>query len=281
MGDRSKIEWTDASWNPVRGCSPMSAGCTNCYAARQAHRFSGPGKPYEDLTGLTKRGPVWLGTIKLMPEILDQPLRWRKPRRVFVCSMSDLFHEAVPNEYIDRVFAIMALCPQHTFQVLTKRPRRALAHLSRRYLPGAIWDAHIMAGGFGGKCDWPLPNVWLGVSVENQKTADERIPHLLQTPAAVRFVSAEPLLGPVKFGDLLCGRSARGFQEQGINWCIVGGESGPGARCCEVSWIRSIVEQCREAKTPCFVKQDSGPKPGKQGRIQGDLWGLKEFPDGA
>ena len=282
----TKIEWTDTTWNPVRGCSIVSPGCTNCYAMKQAHRFSGPGGAYEGLTTLTNGGPVWTGDVRLVPEALSAPLRWRKPRRVFVNSMSDLFHENVPDTFIDQVFAVMALCPQHTFQVLTKRPKRM-----RRYLtaPKVLFEIDSVSIQMLSKRtgqtvvnlprrDWPLPNVLLGVSVENQATADERIPLLLRTPAAVRFVSCEPLLGAVRIDDIyvdgdvlkpLVGlrwtRTPAHFATPGmtvlqppgprIDWVIVGGESGPGARPCDVRWIRSVVGQCKAAGTACFVKQ--------------------------
>lgn len=253
MGD-SKIQWTDAVWNPVRGCSHISAGCANCYAARQAHRFDtcSERSPYHGLTKpLDPWGRVrWSGEVRFVPEMLDAPLRWRRPRRVFVNSMSDLFHESVTDEQIAAVFGVMAACPQHVFQVLTKRPERMARWFE--------WFA-TMSPGLDG---WPLPNVWLGVSCEDQRAADERIPLLLQTPAAVRFVSCEPLLGPVNFarsglafGVPLANGSRWFGSKPGIDWVIVGGESGPGARPCDVEWIRSIVRQCRAAGVPVFVKQ--------------------------
>ena len=286
MSGSTKIEWTDTTWNPVRGCSIVSAGCTNCYAMKQAHRFAGPGGAYEGLTTLTNGGPVWTGDVRLVPELLDAPLRWRKSRRVFVNSMSDLFHESVPDTFIDQVFAVMALSPQHTFHVLTKRPERMRswggATGAEKAVRGRAWEML----GYMPKYEhhdvisrpWPLPNVWLGVSVENQATADERIPLLLRTPAAVRFVSCEPLLGAVRIDDIyvdgdvlkpLVGlrwtRTPAHFATPGmtvlqppgprIDWVIVGGESGPGARPCDVRWIRSVVGQCKAAGTACFVKQ--------------------------
>jgi len=217
----------------------------------QAHRFSGEGKPYEGLTTI-RRGKVdWAGHARLVPEMLAQPLRWKKPQRIFVNSMSDLFHESLSNEDIAAVFMVMAACPQHTFQVLTKRPKRAME-----------WFR------------WPLPNVHLGVSVEDQATADERIPLLLQCPAAVRWVSAEPLLGLVDLGSLPSasgiGKDLDALNNGGVDpaalvaskldWVVVGGESGHGARPCNVDWIRSIVSQCKAARVPVFVKQ-LGSKP--------------------
>lgn len=230
----TKIQWTDKVWNPVTGCTKVSAGCKNCYAERIAGRRLPAG-------GFVDRA---FTDVRCHPERLDAPLRWRKPRRVFVNSMSDLFHEDVPAQFIGNVFNVCSRCPQHTFQVLTKRPERM------RRIIGAVP---------------PPPNVWLGVSVEDQATADERIPLLLQTPAAVRFVSYEPALGPVRLTSITDGTFGRdalrvddnslGWPEKHIDWVIVGGESGPGARPCDVAWVRSVVEQCRAAGVPCFVKQ--------------------------
>lgn len=282
MGDRTGISWTDATWNPIRGCSRVSEGCRNCYAENVAARFSRPGQPYEGLAvnrlvqsmhGL-KTEPRWTGEVRFVPEQLDQPLRWKRPRRIFVNSMSDLFHEKLTDEQIDQVFAVMALAPQHTFQVLTKRPDRMgdyiTNHVASKRSDVWVWNGPVTEDGKNGaNMRFPLPNVWLGVSVENQQTADERIPLLLQTPAAVRFVSAEPLLGPVNFDRIGTWRSEPlsaldeqvGYVERPrLDWVIVGGESGPGARLCDVAWIHSIVEQCRDAGVACFVKQ-LGAKP--------------------
>jgi protein gp37 len=294
VSDQSAIEWTDATWNPVRGCSRVSEGCRNCYAEGVAARFSGPGRPYEGLARFTPHGPQWTGEIRLVPEKLDEPFHWRKPRKVFVNSMSDLFHEDVPDEFIAAVFGVMAAAPQHTFQILTKRAERLprwfawLEQMADR--AAAVFDedpiswrrAHILraaglragvhhtasAGDIEAR-GWPLPNVWLGVSVENQAAADERIPELLATPAAVRFLSCEPLLGPVNLrkvgGDTDCldpddtgheiGGPAGWIAGPAIDWVIVGGESGRRARPLEVAWARSLVEQCRAAHVPVFVKQ--------------------------
>lgn len=295
MSDKTGIAWTDATWNPVRGCSRVSEGCRNCYAEAVAARFSGPGQPYE---GLARRVPLkhstqdvprWTGKVRMVEHVLDQPLRWTRPRRIFVNSMSDLFHESIPYEQIARIFGVMLLAERHTFQVLTKRPKRMAewfrwigsnpVHLAetaaspKRYVVGAaasclaILGASLSDGQARGplftawiagrlmpapdaaiRMRWPLPNVWLGVSVEDQATADERIPLLLEAPAAVRFVSAEPLLGPVVFGLAYSERVE-------IDWVIVGGESGAGARPMDVAWARSIVAECRAAGVPVFVKQ--------------------------
>ena len=273
MSTGTTIEWADAVWNPVRGCSIVSKGCTNCYAMRQAHRFSGSGKPYEGLTKLTKGGPVWTGKVRLVPELLDAPLHWKKPRRIFVNSMSDLFHGDVPDEFIDKVFAVMALCTQHTFQVLTKRPERMLSYMKRLGSSAKLLDAGARSLGYTLEFQgvyfacWPLQNVWLGVSVEDQAAADERIPLLLQTAAAVRWVSAEPLLGPVSLRWLAAwdGKALKpggpgtetneldGLRE--LNWVVVGGESGPGARPSHPDWFRSLRDQCAAAGVSYFFKQ--------------------------
>jgi len=269
MSDHSHIQWTDATWNPVRGCVKVSPGCAHCYAETFAERFRGvPGHPYEHGFDL-----------RLVPEKLHEPLSWKKPRRVFVNSMSDLFQDGVPDSYIDQVFAVMALAPQHTFQVLTKRAERmreyfnnsaplANGRVVRRFTDLMI-QRHLGAVTWPG---WPLPNVWLGVSVENQHFADERIPLLLQTSAAVRFISAEPLLGPVDISDYLepicdCSKfdsiGSGAFHDEScpagggsLDWVICGGESGAGSRPFEVNWARSIVQQCaRQPRVPVFVKQ--------------------------
>ena len=268
----SGIEWTDRSdWNPTRGCTRVSEGCRNCYAERIAARFSDQGQPFHGVAERTAAGPRWTGKVELIEERLSRPLRWRKPARIFVNSTHDLFHESVPDEWIDRVFAVMALAPQHTFQLLTKRPLRMLDYLKGHAGGGRhIWKAaqEIKMPGGRHKPDttWPVPNVWIGVSCEDQPSADKRIPLLLQVPAAVRFVSAEPLLGPINLAQAAYGKGhprpppeiqARQTNHPvaGIDWVIAGGESGPRARPCELAWIRSIVKECREADVPCFVKQ--------------------------
>ncbi len=306
MSETSNIEWTDATWSVTKGCAILSEGCRNCYAMKFAHRFSGPGGRYEGLTVLGNHGPRWKGNVELLPQNLDKPLRWRRPRKIFVNSMSDLFHEDIPNEYIAAVFGVMAACPLHTFQVLTKRAARMRewfewiaqrdqvgdgihACITEMFgVPGLNEyltrnDSH--EGSDPGEWDhlvedppeWPLPNVHLGVSAENQATADERIPLLRKVPAVVKFVSAEPLLGPVNiFGvDQEDGEYGPGWDlkhvehrtdygtgiehdvdaQTGIDWVIVGGESGPCARPCDIAWIRSIVEQCKAADVPLFCKQ--------------------------
>ena len=209
MADHSAIEWTDATWNPVTGCSVVSPGCTNCYAMRLAGTRLAHLPSRAGLTRASKAGPVWTGEVRFNADWLTQPLRWRRPRRIFVCAHGDLFAEGVPDEWIDRVFAIMGLAHWHSFQVLTKRPARMREYLTDRCVTDRIGarqraiDPRASAyENAGMDAPWPLPNVWIGVSVEDQTRADDRIPHLLATPAAVRFVSAEPLLEPVQFSAI-------------------------------------------------------------------------------
>lgn len=280
------IAWTDETWNPVRGCSRVSEGCRHCYAETMAARFCGPGQPYEGLARRAANGEArWTGEVRMVPERLSDPLRWRRPRRVFVNSMSDLFHESLTNEQIAAVFGVMAAAPQHTFQVLTKRAKRmrewfewargaftaqqrgivSAPNTSRAMLDAAAEYLGVQNTALDNawkRLDddaWPLPNCWLGVSVEDQKSADERIPHLLACPAAVRWVSAEPLLAEVDFTRLRHDPSvptdAMRHLRARLDWIVVGGESGPGARPFVLEWARAIVQQCREAGTKVFVKQ--------------------------
>lgn len=260
MGDKSGIEWTDATWNPVAGCSPVSEGCRNCYAARQALRMgSNPNEKVRAAYGGTaemrgagsSRRAVFTGRVNLLADRLDQPLRWKRPRRVFVNSMSDLFHPDVPFEFVDRVYDVMCRSPQHTFQILTKRPERMAEFFAAREPEG-----HLLRP--------PLPNVWLGTSVEDQAAADDRIPHLLRTPAAVRFLSCEPLLGPVELDfdwlqppnpDPLPTDGRFRQPENGIHWVIVGGESGPGARPMHPDWVTDLYLKCADADVAFFFKQ--------------------------
>ena len=270
------IEWTDATWNPVRGCSRVSEGCRNCYAERIAARnlpgMRSPTNPLATFAIQTSDGPRWTGKVELIEEKLTEPLHWKKPRRVFVNSMSDLFHESLPDEAIDRVFAVMALCPQHTFQVLTKRPERMRQWCERLQKMADDWAPHTVAKTFTASdvlnfrwmhetfgrgpafpnTSWPLPNLWLGVSVENQETADSRIPELLRTPAALRFISYEPALGPL--GDNLWWLWPKRCVTR-IDWVIAGSESGPGSRPDHPDWFRSVRDQCQAAGVPFFMKQ--------------------------
>jgi protein gp37 len=264
MSDKTKIEWTDASWNPVSGCSKVSQGCKNCYALRDWGRLSANPKT------------VYFGReftdVMCHPERLDQPLRWKKPRKIFVNSMSDLFHEDVPDSFIDQVFDIMESATHHVFQVLTKRAKRQRDYLIARADSKGAVPAHI----------------WIGISVEDQATANERIPLLMLTPASVRWLSMEPLLGPVDI-DLAMygpedspdrhGLSCFGFtdgagEESFINWVVVGGESGPNARPMHPSWARSLRDQCKTARVPFLFKQWGEWAPTGDEPVKGDLTAL-------
>jgi protein gp37 len=230
----SKIEWTDATWNPVAGCSIMSAGCTNCYAMRMAARLEAMGQAkYRGLTKRTRKQAVWTGKVTLDHKALEIPHSWSKPRFVFVNSMSDLFHESVPASFVANVWRTMEATPHHTYQILTKRPDRM------RAITGELRQ---------------LPNVWLGTSVEGPKVLD-RIDELKQIPAAVRFISFEPLIGSVGEVNLT-----------GIHWAIVGGESGPHARPMRVEWIEEIERACRRAGAAFFFKQWGGKNKKAAGR---------------
>jgi protein gp37 len=350
MADKSAIEWTDATWNPIVGCSILSPGCTHCYAMGMAARIEAmtvalkakgqTGAPHYDGTTRKAKGTtIWTGKVALAPDhILTEPLTWKRPRKIFVNSMGDLFHEDVPDAWIDKVFAVMALAPQHTFQVLTKRAKRMREYMNERWQPA---PAHRLAWPGGDAIDipaetkgedredqvraacepfleklglvdtdndelwtedgnakamtwtWPLKNVWLGVSAERQTEWDERTEHLVHTPAATRFVSIEPMLGPIdcRFGvhhhpdnapslELAAVvRAARwhvaNFAGVGIiDWIIVGGESGPGARPMHPDWARSIRDQCAAAGVPFFFKQwgEWAPhKPTWGGDLGGDV----------
>jgi protein gp37 len=312
MSENTSIEWCDNSWNPIRArsangrkghfCEKISAGCKNCYASRMQSRFG----MFPYLAENRSKVELFLDE-----KVLLKPLSWKgrslyEPGsekavgyqhglRIFVCSMTDLFHEGHSDEWLDRIFAVMALCPQHIFQVLTKRPQRMADYVEGRSETGC--------GMRGALVRWPLPNVHLGVSCENQAAADERIPLLLQTPAAVRFISAEPVLGPINLEwlghdgdgviDALHGEdwTEEWLSDDGsercrtivnwrakLDWVIIGGESGPSARPCDLAWIRHIVEQCKAAGTACFVKQlgahpygEWGPYSDYAGRTQDDV----------
>ena len=245
MSVGSSIEWTEATWNPVAGCTPVSPGCLNCYAARMAIRLgSMPNKAGDKYRGLAQKSraglPVFNGEINLDYEALKAPLSWRLPRVIFVNSMSDLFHENVPLKFIREVFDVMERCPQHTFQVLTKRPERALE--------------------LADKLNWS-DNVWMGTSVES-KQYYERIRLLQRIPAKVRFLSCEPLLGELRRIPL-----------KGIHWVIVGGESGPGSRPMAGTWVMNIKKQCEAKSLPFFFKQWGGVRKKEAGReLEGQIW---------
>lgn len=256
MSRKSKIEWTNNTWNPVTGCSKVSEGCKNCYAERDWKRLSAPTRGLPLKHGNTRN--IYTGRpftdVRCHPERLDQPLRWKKPKRIFVNSMSDLFHESVPEPFLNEIFGVMSLCPQHTFQILTKRPERMMTYLSQGDIEDLIRDGQFQIAKevvdpweYEYEIEeYPLPNVWLGVSVEDQHTADERIPLLLQTPVEIRWVSVEPLLGSVNLSSFLYGK---------IDWAVCGGESGPNARPMRADWARSVRDQCIAADVPFFFKQ--------------------------
>ena len=339
MATKTGIAWTDATWNPVRGCERVSEGCRRCYAEILAARHSYPGGWGEGLAKwITRKDGTkearWTGVLQTVESLLDAPLRWRKPRRIFVNSMSDIFHDDVAFEFVDRMFAVMASTARHCYQILTKRPERMLQYMQRvaegapmagqryeremrehfdRYkldflegysIPSPptpelrfIYDSatmqekrprspdgttlkHGFSGGEFHWRGWPLSNVWLGVSAEDQDTFDERITLLLQTPAAVRWVSLEPLLGHI---DLI------GKDEQNsalhtynnrprLDWGVVGAESGSDFRQMDMEAARYIIRQFQDAGVPLFVKQDNGPRPGLQGRFTAEEWALKEYP---
>ena len=269
MSDKTGIAWTDATWNPVTGCTKVSPGCAHCYAEALSKRF---GRSFE---------------VTLHPERLDEPLHWRKPRRVFVCSMSDLFHEDVPDDFIARVWNTMASATTecshrrfadhdeecwtgepHIFQVLTKRPVRMAHFLDDDWDSGLnrtmeYWPGDAVLSVMREVGNWPLPNVWVGTSIENDRWVG-RANALRDTPAAVRFISAEPLLGPLPSLDLT-----------GIDWLIIGGESGPHARPMDPQWVRDLIVKARDAGTAVFVKQMGGLRPG--GPIP-DEFNIREYP---
>lgn len=274
MSNNSKIEWTEVTWNPVTGCNKISAGCKNCYAETMHKRLQGMGQTKYQAN--FNNGPV------VWEDSLREPFKWKKPRRVFVNSMSDLFHEDVPFSFIDQVFAVMASTPQHTYQILTKRADVMEKWFNYRH---TTWVNEGMQGderiryaawhNFGKeiayeKWQWPLPNVWIGVSVENQEQANNRIPYLLRVPAALRFLSCEPLLGPVNLKNIVINQKSEFNALDGsrfyldklvevkrdkIDWVIAGGESGHGARPMHPDWVRSLRDQCKDAGVPFFFKQ--------------------------
>lgn len=294
MSDRSAIEWCDATWGVVLGCDKVSEGCRNCYAIRSSYRAAHlphTAALYQGLTEKRADGSLnWTGEVVLAYDRLTLPLSWKKPRRVFVNSQSDLFHERVPFGFVANVWQVMAETPQHTYQILTKRPER-MRDFVRRWVGGLDWSTPGV-----------LPNVWLGVSVEDQRAADERIPLLLDTPSALRWLSCEPLLGPIDLGripyrgdqpyelDVLGWRyrpagsghhdtlMSFGLASLGrVDWVVAGGESGPRYRPMDVAWARSLRDQCQAARVPYFFKQHGGRTPKAGGReLDGREW--SEFP---
>jgi protein gp37 len=325
MAVKSNIEWTDSTWNPIRGCTPISPGCKNCYASSVAKRFSGPGLPYEGLVRINAKGEhtdEWNGTIKFVEKHLMDPLKWKEPRKIFVNSMSDLFHENVTDEMRNLIFAVMALCPQHTFQILTKRPERIVEYFGRLKTAADSWAAkigksftpsdllnlnwmhwrvnHGPAFPYG---PWPLPNVWLGTSAENQECFDKRMPHLdaVARQGWTTFLSLEPLLGPIDVqypvsvypkGAPMCCTGVGGYHIEcgcqgmpteppmfySVKQVIVGAESGHGHRPMEEEWVRDIQRACAYWKIAFFYKQKivNGKKVGLPA-LDGKIY--HEFPE--
>ena len=348
MGVETGISWCDSTWNAIRGCSRVSEGCRFCYAESTAYRFSGNGQPYNGLAVLQNGHAHWTGKIEFVEKHLLDPLKWKpikeswgilggevreRPRRIFVNSMSDLFHENVTDEMRDKIFSVMALCPQHIFQCLTKRPERMLEYLTGEHksVCGDMTSAKGECALVYGRparffpqafkklplnqytdMKWPLPNVWMGVSCEDQKTADQRIPILLQTPAAVKFISAEPLLGPIDLewpisiypdGPPIC---CSGLPNEcgcmgmpidppllhGLHWVVTGGESGSHARPMLSRWAEDIKRQCDSWNVAFFHKQNGewvdagheefGKLPTREKRAlrsDGTEWDLKDMPE--
>lgn len=273
MADKTSIEWCHATINAISGCTPTSPGCTNCFAMR-AGSMNRPHHPSTGLTQPSKAGHVWTGAVRLNEAALVKPLAWGKPRRIFWNAHGDPWHESVPFEWVDREMAIAARTPQHRHLFLTKRSGRMRRYFTNTHTPERILEAAKQLGGLPKTWSWPLPNVWLGVSVEDQQRADERIPDLLATPAAIRFASAEPLLGPLnlmrvmtsavpgaKWINALTGCAFGEFGNPGprisygLDWVIVGGESGQGSRPLHPVWPRSLLRQCLDTRTAFLMKQ--------------------------
>jgi protein gp37 len=284
----TKIEWAEETWNPVTGCTPISEACQNCYAKRMAKRLAGR-------CGYPKDEPF---KVTLHPDKLEQPLKWKKPRRIFVCSMGDLFHEDVPVMNIIDCLSTMAEAHWHTFLILTKRPERMMDIITHPTVANDVW-LQTSRGVNAEPSPWPLPNIWLGVTAENQARADERIPILLQIPAAKRFVSVEPMLGPLDLTNIRfdkwtvmnllegCGITNRpGYMGQSlpnvhcnkIDWVICGSESGPNHRKTKIEWIRDLREQCISANVPFFLKQmEINGRMVKMPELDGKIWA--QFPE--
>jgi protein gp37 len=284
MTDRSAIEWTQATWNPVTRCDRISPGCQHCYALILARRLKAMGQAKYQADGRPPTSGPGFG-VALHPHTLGEPLRWRRPRRIFVCSMADLFHARVPDAFIAQLFATMAATPQHTYQVLTKRPGRMARLLGSDAFPQAVFD-HTVAAHGATSLTWPLSNVWLGTSVEDQQRANQRIPNLLAAPAVTRFLSCEPLLGPIDLGLAISQQTAptngrgltrttvhlthccqRALRDAEIHWIIAGGESGPSHRPVDPAWVRSLRDQALAGKVAFFFKQWGGLTSGAGGRL--------------
>lgn len=274
MSTTSKIEWTEKTWNPTTGCDRISAGCDNCYALTLAKRLKGMGQAkYQNDGDPRTSGPGFGVTIH--PDALTDPLKWQKPTTVFVNSMSDLFHARIPREFVAKVFGVMAATPQHTYQVLTKRPERMARMLNDADWRSSVFLRESVTRGAERRDlpTWPLSNVWMGTSIESDEHT-KRADALRATPAAVRFISAEPLLGPLPSLDLT-----------GIDWLIAGGESGPGSRPMDLDWVRDLIAKCRESGTAPFVKQLGALQTTRQKDKKGGDWSawpadlrVREYP---
>ena len=291
---KSKIEWTDRTWNPVTGCTKISPGCQNCYAERMSKRLAGR-------AGYPEDNPF---RVTFHHDRLNEPLKWNKPSRIFICSMGDLFHDSVSDEQIDLVFAVMAMAKQHTFLLLTKRAERMAAYINKHdrleQIRKMTWVAYPGYTYLNTPVPyWPMPNVWLGVTAENQEQADKRIPILLQTPAEVRFVSVEPMLAQVDLESIpfdrytkmnvlqgcgittrpgTMGQSIPNIYSNKLDWVICGGESGPGARPMHPDWARSLRDQCKFAGVPFFLKQmPINGKLVKMPELDGVVW--NDYPE--
>jgi protein gp37 len=316
VGDKTGIEWTDATWNPVTGCDRVSPGCDHCYAMTLAPRLKAMGSAHYQTDGDPRTSGPGFG-LAMHPDALDKPIRWRRPRRIFVNSMSDLFHKDVTQEFIAQVFAVMALAAHHQFQVLTKRPGRmrsllrsedfheqVVEEVTTMIAAGTKGPVEFMRtdaehGNLWGPSTWPLANVWLGTSVEDQKWADVRVPLLLDTPAAVRFLSMEPLLGPVDLARALdrwepngaewdAAPAGRFYARQMLHWIIVGGESGDGARPMHPQWARDLRDQAEKAQIAFLFKQwgawasaeDSGVRNVRMSKNRFQYESVRFAPDG-
>jgi protein gp37 len=288
--NKTKIEWADATWNPITGCTKISPGCQNCYAERMAKRLAGRcGYPADEPFKVT-----------LHPDRLDQPLKWKKPRTVLVSFMGDLFHEDAPDKYIIDCLSIMAEAWQHTFIILTKRPARMKDIIAHETVANDVW-LQTSRGVNAEPSPWPLPNIWLGVTAENQEQADKRIPILLQIPAVVRFVSVEPMLGPVDLTQIDIGGNVwinsltgdcKSYHPYGgmwkitesknkLDWVICGGETGPGARPMHPDWVRGLRDQCQASGTPFFFKQHGEWSHDSQDAQKEDATRVHIWPDGS
>ncbi|MBO0752504.1 MAG: phage Gp37/Gp68 family protein [Bradyrhizobiaceae bacterium] len=281
MTAHHRIAWADAVWDPVRGCSRKSAACVNCYAEAETAQSAQQGGWGEGFASITADGPKWTGTVALHEDRLMLPLAITRPSRIFVNAFADVFHEEMADMAIDRVFAVMATAPQHRYVILTKRQKKMQAYMADPATSGRVAAAVAALGRNGKLACWPPANLWLGVTTENQKEAERRVPVLLRTPAAVRFIAAEPLLSAVELRpEWLAHPGAAGPT---IDWVMAGGESGPNARPIEVAWVRALRDQCARTATPFYWTNWGASMPDGQAADDGFLDGVlhRTFPAGA